>query len=255
MSLTTGWRFPTTEEDLPGENVTPDALHDDVQDLQDLYFKFDPDYAGRWTVPLLWDKKTDTAVNNESSEIIRMLNTEFNPLLPEEFAKVDLYPKPLQKEIDQVNEWTYDDINNGVYKSGIGTTQQAYETAVTALFSSLDRAEKDIASSKGPYYFGHQLTEADVRLYVTIIRFDPVYVGHFKCNIRDIRSGYPAIHKWLRTLYWDIPAFKETTQFEHIKRHYMESHTMINPFSVVSVGPLPHILPKDEEVAAVRAKA
>jgi glutathionyl-hydroquinone reductase len=145
-------------------------------------------------------------------------------------------------------------------------TQEAYESAVRILFASLDRVEQRLSSHPGPYYYGASITEADVRLYVTIIRFDPVYHGHFKCNIRDIRSGYPAIHKWLRKLYHDVPAFKETTQFEHIKGHYMKSHITINPFvrflkasgldrantmqGTISAGPLPHILPKDKEVAA-----
>jgi glutathionyl-hydroquinone reductase len=124
---------------------------------------------------------------------------------------------------------------------------------VTNLFSHLDKAESQLksAASKGPYYFGANITEADVRLYVTIIRFDTVYVQHFKCNIRDIRSGYPAIHRWLRNLYWNIPAFKDTTQFEHIKKHYMASHLMLNPHGIVAAGPVPNILQPDEEVRAV----
>jgi len=225
-----------------------------VKYLQDLYFKVDPDYKGRFTVPLLWDKTTDTAVNNESSEIIRMMNTEFNSLLPEEYQKIDLYPEPQRMQIDDVNKWHYDNINNGVYKTGVAQVQDTYTKAVTAVFESLDLVERHLASSSTPYYFGNQITEVDVRLFVTIVRFDPVYVGHFKCNIRDIRSGYPAIHRWLRKLYWDVPAFQDTTQFEHIKRHYMESHEMINPFSVVSVGPLPNILKKENEVAAVNPR-
>jgi len=254
MSMTTGWRFATADEDIPGEDTGPDPLHDDVKYLQDLYFKVDPDYKGRFTVPLLWDKTTDTAVNNESSEIIRMMNTEFNSLLPEEYQKIDLYPEPQRMQIDDVNKWHYDNINNGVYKTGVAQVQDTYTKAVTAVFESLDLVERHLASSSTPYYFGNQITEVDVRLFVTIVRFDPVYVGHFKCNIRDIRSGYPAIHRWLRKLYWDVPAFQDTTQFEHIKRHYMESHEMINPFSVVSVGPLPNILKKENEVAAVNPR-
>jgi glutathionyl-hydroquinone reductase len=138
-------------------------------------------------------------------------------------------------------------------KSGLARTQEAYNTAVTNLFAHLDKAESQLesAASKGPYYFGTNMTEADVRLFVTIIRFDPVYVQHFKCNIRDIRSGYPAIHRWLRNLYWNVPAFNETTQFEHIKKHYMESHLMLNPLGIVSAGPVPDILKPDEEVRAV----
>jgi putative glutathione S-transferase len=158
----------------------------------------------------------------------------------------------LVKDIEATNEWTYNDINNGVYKSGFATTEEAYSKAVKALFSSLDRVEKHLSESEGPYYFGKNITEADVRLYTTIIRFDCVYVQHFKTNIRDIRSWYPYIHKWLRNLYWNVPAFGETTEFSHIKQHYTKSHTQINPFSITPVGPVPDILKEDEEVPAVK---
>ena len=215
----------------------------------------EPEYSGRFTVPTLYDKKKKTIVNNESSEIIRMFYTEFDDLLPEQFKKVELFPKDLQEKIEETNKWTYDDINNGVYKSGFATSQQAYESAVTQLFKSLDHAEADLAASGGPFYFGANITEADVRLYTTIVRFDVVYVQHFKCNIRDIRSGYPNLHKWLRHLYWTEPAFGETTQFEHIKKHYTKSHKQINKFSITPVGPVPDILKEDEEVNAVKAVA
>ena len=191
----------------------------------------------------------------KSAEIIRMFYSEFDALLPPKYAELDLFPSGLQKEIDATNEWTYNDINNGVYKSGFATTQSAYEAAVAPLFASLDRAEAHLVKNANPYYFGDRLTEADVRLYTTIVRFDPVYVQHFKCNIRDIRSGYPAIHRWLRNLYWNVPAFKETTQFEHIKKHYTKSHKQINPHSITPVGPEPNILPLHEEVNATKAAA
>lgn len=244
-----GWRFSTAEEKLPGENVTPDPLHPDFTHLRDLYFAANPDYEGRFTVPTLWDKKKQTIVSNESAEIIRMLYTEFDDLLPEKYKNVVLLPKDLEAKIDETNSWTYDDINNGVYKSGFATTQEAYEKNVKQLFKSLDRVESELA---GPYYFGDRLTETDVRLYTTIVRFDPVYVQHFKCNIKDIRSGYPNLHKWLRNLYWNEPAFGETTQFEHIKFHYTKSHKQINPFGITPVGPLPDILGLNEEVAAAK---
>ncbi|KKK23257.1 cell wall biogenesis protein, partial [Aspergillus ochraceoroseus] len=185
--------------------------------------------------------------------IIRMFYHEFDDLLPETYKAIDPFPPTLQATIESTNEWTYNDVNNGVYKAGFGTTQEAYERAVATLFSSLDKIETHLATAPGPYYFGSSVTEADIRLFTTIVRFDPVYVQHFKCNIRDIRSGYPAIHRWLRKLYWDVPAFRETTQFEHIKKHYTKSHTQINQFSITPVGPLPDILPKDEEVRAVAA--
>ena len=180
-----------------------------------------------------------------------MFYTEFDDIIPEKYAKVDLFPSNLQKDIEETNEWTYNDINNGVYRSGFATTQEAYEKAVRPLFTSLDRAELHLAKHASPYYYGEHITEADIRLYTTIIRFDPVYVQHFKCNIRDIRSGYPNLHRWVRKLYWDEPAFGETTVFEHIKKHYTKSHKQINPHSITPVGPVPDILPKEQEVNAV----
>ncbi|KAL5691426.1 hypothetical protein EMGR_006920 [Emarellia grisea] len=250
-----GWRFATADEEVAGENVTPDPLHPDFTHLRAIYFSNDPDYTGRFTVPVLFDKKTQRIVSNESSEIIRMFYYEFDDLLPEKYRNVDLYPPALRSEIDATNDWTYNDVNNGVYKSGFATTQEAYEKAVTTLFASLDRIEAHLSKdANSPYFFGSSITEVDIRLFTTIIRFDPVYVQHFKCNIRDIRSGYPAIHRWVRRLYWDVPAFRETTNFEHIKKHYTKSHKQINQFAITPVGPVPDILPKDEEVRAVAAQ-
>ncbi|KAM0263524.1 hypothetical protein ACHAQJ_001143 [Trichoderma viride] len=251
-----GWRFATKDDkEVPGENVIPDPLHEGFTHIREVYFESNKEYTGRFTVPVLYDKKMRQIVNNESSEIIRMLGTEFDDLIEEKYRSIVLYPESLKSQIDETNEWTYDLINNGVYKSGFATTSQAYEKAVVALFEALDRAEKHLAAqSGGPFYFGKDITEADIRLYVTLIRFDPVYVQHFKCNIRDIRSGYPFLHKWMRNLYWNLPAFKETTQFDHIKWHYTRSHTQINPFSITPVGPLPHILPLAEEVPAAAAR-
>jgi glutathionyl-hydroquinone reductase len=197
----------------------------------------------------------------------------FDNLIEEKYRKVDLYPEGLRKEIDETNAWVYDDVNNGVYKTGFASfvplsfpllhggslaespksTQTAYEKAIAPLFSSLDRLESHLSSSSGPYYFGSTLTDTDIRLYTTLVRFDPVYVQHFKCNIRDIRSGYPALHKWLRNLYWKHPAFKETTNFPHIKGHYTKSHPQINPHGITPVGPLPDILGVEEEVNAAEA--
>lgn len=179
---------------------------------------------------------------------------QFDDLLPEKYKNVTLFPEALQTQIEETNDWTYNDINNGVYKSGFATTQEAYEKAVITLFKSLDRAEKHLKETEkeGPYYFGKEITEADVRLYTTIVRFDVVYVQHFKTNIKTIRADYPYLHQWLRNLYWKIPAFGETTEFTHIKRHYTKSHTQINPFSVTPLGPEPPILGLHEEVEAVR---
>lgn len=251
-----GWRFATSDEKLPGENTIPDPLHPDFTHLRDIYFSNDPDYTGRFTVPVLFDKKTNLIVSNESAEIIRMLYYEFDNLLPEQFKSVDLYPQSLRSQIDTSNEWIYNDVNNGVYKSGFATTQEAYEKAVTTLFTSLDRIETHLSKqqSTSPYFFGNSVTEADIRLFTTIIRFDPVYVQHFKCNLHDIRSGFPNIHRWVRGLYWDVPAFGETTDFEHIKKHYTKSHKQINQFAITPLGPVPDILPKDEEVRAVKQR-
>ncbi|ESK92436.1 glutathione s-transferase [Moniliophthora roreri MCA 2997] len=232
-----GWPFATAD-DFPGTDADP--LYNS-QHVKDLYLRCSPEYSGRFTVPVLWDKQTHTIVNNESSEIIRTLNTAFNDFIPPEKAQIDLYPQNLRAEIDAVNEWVYPDINNGVYRSGFATTQGAYETAVKQLFASLDRVEEILKSNE--YLVGGQLTEADVRAWVTMIRFDPVYVGHFKCNIRNIRNGYPAINKWMKKLYWNHDAFKSSTNFEHIKTHYYWSHPHINPTRVVPVGPVPDIEP------------
>ena len=242
----------TSDEKLPGPNTSPDPLNSQNTHLRDIYFGVNPDYSGRFTVPTLYDKKNKTIVSNESAEIIRMFYTAFDDLIDQKYKDVVLFPEHLQKDIEAVNDWTYNDINNGVYKSGFATSQEAYEKAVTTLFKSLDRTEENLAKSSGPFYFGDKITEADVRLFTTIIRFDPVYVQHFKCNIQDIRSGYPNLHKWVRNLYWNHPAFKDTTEFEHIKNHYTKSHPQINKFAITPVGPIPNILGLDEEVAATK---
>ncbi|PCG99758.1 Omega family [Penicillium occitanis (nom. inval.)] len=237
LDLSTGWRFLSANEHEHRELCGPDPLHDDVAEIRDLYFKANPDYTGRYSVPILWDKKTETIVNNESAEIVQMFNSAFNSLVDDKYMTVDLYPSQSKEDIDAFNTWIYNDINNGVYKAGIARTQDAYDAAVTSLFKSLDRVEQHLATtSKGPYFLDDRLTSIDVFLYTTIIRFDVVYVGLFKCNIRDIRSGYPAIHKWVRSLYWDIPAFKDTTVFEQIKEHYMKL-TLLMPG--VSIPELP----------------
>ena len=170
-----GWRFVTPEDtDSPGVNAVPDPLpgHENYTHLRQAYMKADADFVGRVTVPVLWDKKRNTIVSNESSEIVRMFNTGFQDLLPEKYQKVDLYPAALQADIDAANEWHYDLINNGVYKSGFATKQEAYERNVVALFGALDRAEEYLGSNPGPFWFGKTMTEVDIRLFVTIIRFD-----------------------------------------------------------------------------------
>lgn len=238
-----GWRFPSDGDECAGSS--PDPFYH-FKRLSDLYYKANPDYNARFTVPVLWDTKTETIVNNESSEIIRMFNTEFNELVEPKYAKIDLYPAKLQSQVDELNDWIYPTINNGVYKSGFASKQEPYEREVKTLFEHLDKVEsilKGVHSKGGKYLLGSDLTEADIRLFTTIIRFDPVYVQHFKCNLGMIRYNYPHIHKWVRHLYWEVPGIKETVHFDHIKFHYTKSHTQINPFGITPLGPVPDILP------------
>eukprot|EP00761_Pharyngomonas_kirbyi_P000240 gb/GECH01000240.1/.p1 GENE.gb/GECH01000240.1/~~gb/GECH01000240.1/.p1 ORF type:complete len:313 (+),score=61.95 gb/GECH01000240.1/:1-939(+) len=222
-----GWHFA---DDSEIKGAEPDPLYG-ASHLKELYLKADPEYNGRITVPTLWDKKKETIVNNESAEIIRMLNSEFN-----DFAKnpsLDLYPENLRKQIDDVNSWIYPTVNNGVYRCGFATTQSAYEEAFNELFSSLDRIEDILSQNR--YLVGDQFTEADVRLFTTLIRFDSVYFGHFKCNQRMIEH-YPHMANYLREIY-QMPGVKPTVNFEHIKNHYYWSHDSINPKRIVPVGP------------------
>ncbi|KAJ7638398.1 glutathione S-transferase [Roridomyces roridus] len=232
-----GWPFKKSDA-FPGAEADPlfDSAH-----IKDLYLKANPEYEGRFTVPIIWDKANNTIVNNESSEIIRMLNTAFNDMIPADKAALDLYPADLRAEIDEINDWVYPQINNGVYRAGFATSQEAYEKAVKEVFEGLDKAEKLISGKE--FLVGGRLTEADVRLWVTIIRFDPVYVGHFKCNFNTIRDGYPALNAWMKALYWKNPAFKDSTQFDHIKTHYYWSHPQINATRIVPAGPVPPIQP------------
>lgn len=198
--------------------------------LYQLYLKADPSYEGRVTVPALWDKQTQTIVSNESSEIIRMFNTAFNHLTGN---TTDYYPDALHERINALNDRIYDTINNGVYRAGFATTQEAYEKAYHSVFDSLDWVESLLAQQR--YLAGGQLTEADWRLFTTLIRFDAVYFGHFKTN-RQLLADYPAISGYVRELY-QIPGVAETVSFEHIKTHYYASHLMINPTGIIPVGP------------------
>ncbi len=206
-----------------------DPLYD-FDYLYQLYLKADPTYEGRVTVPVLWDKKNETIVNNESAEIIRMLNSAFNHLTNN---NDDYYPEHLRPQIDVVNERVYATINNGVYRAGFATRQTAYEAAFHELFDSLDWVE-DILSRQR-YLIDNQLTEADWRLFTTLIRFDPVYFGHFKTN-RQLLNSFPNISNYVRELY-QIPGVANTVNFEHIKTHYYASHKTINPTGVVPLGP------------------
>lgn len=218
-----GWTF----SDFPGS--IPDSLNGKKR-LYEIYLLAKPDFSGRVTVPVLWDKQRKTIVNNESSEIIRMLNSAFDAFTD---AREDYYPENLRAKIDEINKLVYANINNGVYRTGFATTQQAYEESFRDLFKALDHVERVLSGQR--YLAGDQITEADWRLFTTLVRFDPVYFGHFKCNLRRI-ADYPNLSNYLRELYqW--PGVSETVNFEHIKRHYYMSHPRINPARIVPVGP------------------
>lgn len=226
--LDKGWEF----DEYPG--ATGDKLYG-FDYAHQLYTKVKPDITSRVTVPILWDKKTQSIVNNESAEIIRIFNTSFNELTRNDD---DYYPEALREEIDAINDMVYHNINNGVYKSGFATTQDAYEEAVEALFNALDTIEERLGKQR--YLVGSTLTEADWRLFTTLIRFDPVYHGHFKCNIKQI-ADYPNLFGYMKELY-QHPGIAQTVNFDHIKRHYYYSHTMINPTQVVPVGPQQNLM-------------
>ena len=217
-----GWRF--TSDD-------PDPING-FEFLSEAYLLTDPGFEGRVTVPLLWDRETNRGVNNESSEIIRMLNSEFNAFASE--PELDFYPEALRPEIDRLNDLIYPRINNGVYRCGFATTQEAYEEAFIDLFEALDELDDLLVERR--FLTGPGITEADWRLFVTLIRFDPVYVGHFKCNQRQI-AEYPNLSGYLRDLYQQ-PGIAETVDFDQIKRHYYMTHPQINPTRVVPMGPL-----------------
>jgi len=201
-----------------------------VKFMHEIYTRADNHFTGQITVPVLWDKKLNTIVNNESSEIIRMLNSEFNEFTD---VKTDFYLPELRSKIDKVNAPIYDNINNGVYRCGFATSQSAYEQAFDRLFRELDNIETILSSNR--YLCGGRLTEADWRLFTTLIRFDAVYVGHFKCNLKRI-DDYPAISNYMRELY-QVEGIAETVDIEYIKRHYYFSHTSINPQQLIPKGP------------------
>jgi len=218
-----GWTFDTSE------GSTGDALYG-AKKLQEIYLRAEPKYTGRVSVPVLWDKQRKTIVSNESSEIIRMLNSAFDALTNE---RSDYYPQALRSEIDRINELTYMNINNGVYRTGFATTQEAYEKAFRSLFDTLDEIEQILSERR--YLAGDQITEADWRLFPTLVRFDAVYYGHFKCNWRHIWD-YPNLSNYTRDLY-QVPGIAETVSLEHIKRHYYASQRHVNPTGIVPLGP------------------
>lgn len=219
-----GWTFAEGAGVIADPIVKADYLYE-------VYIAAKPDYTGRVTVPILWDKETNTIVSNESSEIIRMFNSAFDEVGA---TAVSFLPTELLAEIDTVNEFVYSAVNNGVYKAGFATTEAAYKEAVITLFDALDTLEARLVDQR--YLLGDMITEADWRLFTTLVRFDAVYVGHFKCNIRRI-VDYPNLWGYLRDLY-QVPGIAETVSIEHIKAHYYTSHANINPTRIIPVGPL-----------------
>jgi putative glutathione S-transferase len=218
-----GWQFGS------GPDATPDTANH-MATLADIYRLAVARYSGRVSVPVLWDRERGTIVNNESSEIIRMFNSAFGGLSD---VTTDYYPAPLRAPIDEINARIYRDVNNGVYRAGFALTQEAYAEAFRALFATLDDIEERLARRR--YLVGDRITEADWRLFTTLVRFDAVYYGHFKCNLRRIQD-YPELSNYLRDLY-QVPGVAETVNFDHIKRHYYGSHVEINPRGIVPLGP------------------
>jgi putative glutathione S-transferase len=214
-----GWWFPEPEP------VTGAKL------LREIYLSAKPDYTGRVTVPVLWDKQTSTIVNNESREVLRMLDCEFDAFGDASFT---LCPESLRAAIDQEIDALYDPVNNGVYRAGFATTQKAYDEAVTELFAALERYEERLSGQR--YLFGSALSEADICLFTTLLRFEPVYHYHFKCNLKRLRD-YPALWGFVRDVY-QLPGVAETVSIDHIKQHYFRSHERLNPSRIVPRGPL-----------------
>ena len=224
LMLEHGWELKT------GPGATGDPLFG-ARYLYQIYTRAKPDYTGRVTVPVLWDKQQATIVSNESAEIIRMFNRAFDGVGA---AEGDYYPAALRTEIEAINDRVYHTVNNGVYKAGFATSQEAYEEAVGPLFDTLDELEVRLGHQR--YLAGDRLTEADWRLFTTLVRFDPVYFGHFKCNLRQL-TDYPRLWGYVRELY-QVPGIAETVNFQHIKGHYYGSHRTINPTGIVPVGPV-----------------
>ena len=229
-----GWRFGTS----PG--TSPDSVNG-ASELAEIYLRADPRYTGRVSVPALWDKERRTIVNNESAEIIRMLNDAFGRFTN---VRTDYYPPALREEIDRVNALVYENVNNGVYRAGFATAQEAYEEAFRALFRVLDELERRLAGQR--YLVGADITEADWRLFTTLVRFDAVYYSHFKCNLRRI-IDYPNLSNYLRDLYQQ-GGVAATVDMDHIKRHYYGSQRHVNPTGIVPLGPqLDFLAPHDRE--------
>lgn len=251
-----GWRF---DETYP--NATPDHLFNS-QFMHQIYFRDDPAYKGKYSVPVLWDKKTSRIVNNESAELLRWLPQAFDSMIEEQKIKeLDFYPSDLKSKIDEILPWLTSLICSGVYKAGFVPTQELYEKNVVPLFAALNRLEALMHENGGPYILGKHMTELDLLAYPTMVRFDTVYVQHFKTNLGMIRHDYPVLNNWLKNLYWNVEGFKETTDFLHIKENvsypfalslcaliiadhpcqYTKSHSDINPHGITPLGPYPDV--------------
>lgn len=251
-----GWRFPKDDNEYPG--ATTDRLFGSEY-LHQVYFRADPEYKGRYTVPALWDTKTNTMVNNESTDLLRNLQNAFDDVLIEEGksreASLHFYPEHLRSKIDSICEWMQTHLNTGVYKAGFAPDQETYDKNVVPVFAALNKLEKIVKEHGGPFALGAELTEVDIRLYPTLIRFDTVYVQHFKCNLGTIRHDYPVLNNYMRGLYWGeneivlsdgsrqrITAFGPTTvDFKHIKENYTKSHYDVNPKAITPRGPWPDV--------------
>ncbi|WP_419240589.1 glutathione S-transferase family protein [Photobacterium leiognathi] len=218
-----GWNFEA------GDGVVADPIFN-AQFLHQIYTQADPDYTGRVTVPVLWDKQQQTIVSNESADIIRMLNSAFDDVGA---VKGDFYPQALRQQIDELNNFVYANINNGVYRAGFATTQEAYDDAVIALFDALEMIEQRLSTQR--YLLGDHITEADWRLFTTLVRFDAVYVGHFKCNLKRI-VDFPHLWGYVRDLY-QVEGIAQTVDIDYIKAHYYGSHETINPTRIIPKGP------------------
>ena len=234
-----GWRFNHMEEEFY-EGATEDKLFGS-RFINEIYFKADAKYKGKYSVPVLWDTKLNTIVNNESAELLRDLQTAFNELLPEDVANVTLYPKELQKDIDIIADWMSDNLNTGVYRAGFAPNQEVYNKNLPPVFAALNKLERIAKENGGPYILGKQMTEVDVRAYATVVRFDPVYVQHFKVNLGMIRYSYPVLHNWLKGMYSNHEEYAATTNFRHIKENYTKSHYDVNPKAITPLGPWPNI--------------
>ncbi|XP_060191691.1 uncharacterized protein LOC132621440 [Lycium barbarum] len=234
-----GWVFASSSTEELGAD--PDPVNG-AKSIRELYELASTNYSGKYTVPVLWDKKLKTVVNNESAEIIRMFNSEFNDIAGN--ADLDLYPPHLQSQIDEVNEWINDGINNGVYRCGFAKKQETYDEAVQKVYEALDKCEEIL--SKQRYLCGDQVTEADIRLFVTLIRFDEVYAVYFKCNKKLLRE-YPSLFNYTKDVF-QIPGMSSTVNMEHIKKFYYRSHPTVNPSGIIPQGPnIDYSSPHDRE--------